>query len=258
MAIPDEIWAQSRYLQKVFSQATDKPVTYIPSAVELPAYQEKSRVELGVAAEPFAFLSVFDCNGWYQRKNPLAAVRAFQAAFAPSNRDVQLIVKMMNSRPEAPVHQELMRLAGQDDRIVIIDTFLSRSDMLALLNCADVFVSLHRSEGFGRVVAECMLLGKPVISTNYSGSVDFAHEGTAYVVDGPMINLKKGDYADYEGQSWMDPDMGMAATAMRRCVDDRQDTAAMALRGQRYMQDHHSVEAVAAQYLRRLETLGVI
>jgi glycosyltransferase involved in cell wall biosynthesis len=257
LSIPDEIWAQSRYLQKMFSESTEKPVTYIPSAVDIPAFEDRPRSDFGIPPGPFAFLSVFDCNGWYQRKNPLAAVRAFKAAFGPSNRDVQLIVKMMNSRSEAPVHQELMQLASQDSRILIIDRFLSRSDMLALLNCADVFVSLHRSEGFGRVVAECMLMGKPVISTNYSGSLDFAHEGTAYVVNGPMIPLQKGDYADHEGQSWMDPDIGETAEAMRRCVEDRLGTAEMALRGQAFLQTHHSIDAVAKLYKKRLDQLGV-
>jgi len=258
MAMPDEIWAQSRFLQEMFRQATDKPVVYVPSAVDLPSFEPKARQHFGLPAQPFAFLSVFDCNAWYQRKNPLAAVRAFQQAFPASERGVQLVVKMMNSRPEVPEHQELMRLAGMDDRIVIIDQFLSRQDMLALLDCADVFVSLHRSEGFGRVVAECMLLGKPVISTNYSGSVDFAHEGTAYVVDGPLIPLRKGDYADHEGQCWMDPDIELAASAMRRCLEDTEGTAAMAARGQAYMKAHHSIEAVARQYADRLKTIGVI
>lgn len=258
MAMPDEIWAQSRFLQEMFSQATDKPVVYVPSAVDLPSFEPRVRQHFGLPEQPFAFLSVFDCNAWYQRKNPLAALRAFELAFPASERGVQLVVKMMNSRPEVPEHQELMRLASLDDRIVIIDQFLSRQDMLALLDCADVFVSLHRSEGFGRVVAECMLLGKPVISTNYSGSVDFAHEGTAYVVDGPLIPLKKGDYADHEGQCWMDPDIELAASAMRRCLEDAEGTAAMAARGQAYMKAHHSIEAVARQYADRLKTIGVI
>jgi len=258
MAMPDEIWAQSTFLQQVFSQSTDKPVTYVPSAVEIPPFESKSRGELGIPPLPYTFMSVFDCNAWYQRKNPLAAVRAFQSAFPRHLREVQLVVKMMNSRPEVPEHQLLVQLASQDERIVIIDKFLSRSDMLALLKASDVFVSLHRSEGFGRVVAECMLLGKPVISTHYSGSVDFAHAGTAYVVDGPMIPLKKGDYADHEGQSWMDPDIDLAAAAMKRCLDDPIGTAAIALLGQAHIREFHSIEAVARLYVDRLRALGVM
>ena len=82
------------------------------------------------------------------------AVRAFLMAFPPARQDVRLVVKMMNSRPELPAYQDLMRLCAADSRIIVIDKFLSREDMLALLNNADAFVSLHRAEGFGRVIAE--------------------------------------------------------------------------------------------------------
>jgi glycosyltransferase involved in cell wall biosynthesis len=229
----------------------------MPLAVEQPEFTPRSREVFEIPEGPYTFLSVFDCNSWFQRKNPLGAIRAFQKAFPPENRDVQLVVKMMNKRDVMPEYIELMRVAALDPRIFVIDEFLSRSDMLALLDCVDVFVSLHRSEGFGRVVAESMLIGKPVISTNYSGSVDFAYEGTAYVVDGPLVDLKKGDYSEYEGQHWMDPDIGHAAQAMRRCVEDQAGTAAMALRGQKIIQQNHSIEAVSKRYAARLLELGV-
>ena len=258
LAIPDEIWAQSRYVQHMFEQETDKPIRYMPLAVEIPEFTPCSRARFDIPDGPFTFLSVFDCNSWFQRKNPMGAVRAFQKAFPPSNRDVQLVVKMMNRQNELPEYKELMRLAAQDSRVFIIDEFLSRNDMLALLDCVDVFVSLHRSEGFGRVVAESMLMGKPVISTNYSGSVDFAHEETAYVVDGPLVELKKGDYSEWEGQHWMDPDIGLAADAMRRCLEDREGTAAMAARGKKIIEQNHSIEAVSRRYLDRLRELGAI
>lgn len=258
LTIPDEIWAQSRYVQNMFEQETSKPIIYMPLAVEVPEFTPRTRTSFDVPEKPYTFLSVFDCNSWFQRKNPMGAIRAFQAAFPASNRDVQLVVKMMNTRHEMPEYKELMRMAAQDPRVFVIDEFLSRNDMLALLNCVDVFVSLHRSEGFGRVVAESMLLGKPVISTNYSGSVDFAHEGTAYVVDGPLVELKKGDYSEWEGQHWMDPDIGLAAEAMRRCVEDQSGTAAMAVRGKMIIEDNHSIEAVSRRYVKRLRELGAI
>lgn len=258
LAIPDEIWAQSRYVQQMFGKETDKPVVYMPLAVEVPEFTPRSRKSFDIPVKPYTFLSVFDCNSWFQRKNPMGAIRAFQTAFAASNRDVQLVVKMMNTRHEMPEYKELMRMAAQDPRVFVIDEFLSRNDMLALLDCVDVFVSLHRSEGFGRVVAESMLLGKPVISTNYSGSVDFAHEGTAYVVDGPLVELKKGDYSEWEGQHWMDPDIGLAADAMRRCVEDPDGTTAMAQRGLQIVRDNHSIEAVSRRYVTRLRELGAI
>ena len=46
---------------------------------------------------------------------------------------------------------------------------LDRDELRALQNLCDSFVSLHRSEGYGLGLAECMYLGKPVIGTNWSG-----------------------------------------------------------------------------------------
>lgn len=36
-----------------------------------------------------------------------------------------------------------------------------------------MFISLHRSEGFGLVMAEAMLLETPVIATNWSSNTEF-------------------------------------------------------------------------------------
>jgi glycosyltransferase involved in cell wall biosynthesis len=255
--IPDEIWAQSRFVQTMFQAATDKPVTYMPLAVDKPVFHPVSKSFFGIPEQAFTFLSVFDCNSWIKRKNPLAAIRAFDAAFPRSRSDVRLVVKIMNSRPDLAEYQELLQQAGNDPRIIVIDKFLSRNDMLALIDCCDVFVSLHRSEGFGRVIAEAMYIGKPVISTNFSGSVDFAFEQTAYTVDGPLVALQPGDYVEFENQHWMDPDVGMAADAMRRCIDDGEHTQALAAAGKLQIENNHTVFKVAVRYLNRLKALGV-
>ena len=146
---------------------------------------------------------------------------------------------------------------SKDPRIVLIDRFLPRQDMLALIDACDVFVSLHRSEGFGRVIAEAMYMGKPVISTNFSGSVDFAFEGTAYIVDGPLVPLQPGDYVDIAGQYWMEPDIGMASEAFKACLDNPERTRAIALAGQRQIAENHTIFNIAVRYLHRLKALGI-
>ena len=42
-----------------------------------------------------------------------------------------------------------------------------------LESACDSFVSLHRAEGFGFALAECMYLGKPVIATDWSATAEF-------------------------------------------------------------------------------------
>ena len=48
--------------------------------------------------------------------------------------------------------------------IHIVDRFLDRPSMAALMRRADCYVSLHRAEGFGLTLGETMALGKPVIA----------------------------------------------------------------------------------------------
>ena len=50
-----------------------------------------------------------------------------------------------------------------------IDRSLSARERDALVVGCDCYVSLHRSEGFGLTLAECMALGKPVIAHRVLG-----------------------------------------------------------------------------------------
>jgi hypothetical protein len=48
--------------------------------------------------------------------------------------------------------------------------------------CCDVFLSLHRSEGFGRGMAEALQLGVDVIAAAYGGDTDFCTGPLAHPV----------------------------------------------------------------------------
>ena len=50
---------------------------------------------------------------------------------------------------------------------------MGRCEVNTLLADVDVYVSLHRSEGFGLVMAESMYVGTPVIATDWSGNTEF-------------------------------------------------------------------------------------
>ena len=45
--------------------------------------------------------------------------------------------------------------------------------MADLIASADAVISMHRSEGFGLLLAQGMLAGKPVVGTGWSGNLDF-------------------------------------------------------------------------------------
>ncbi|WP_253189618.1 glycosyltransferase family 4 protein [Paraburkholderia fungorum] len=254
----DEIWAQSRFVQSVYRRLGDTPVHHMPMAVEVPAPQNPERARFGLPSGEFLFYLMFDGNSWLSRKNPLAGVRAFKEAFGESSSGVGLVIKAMNVRDEDPVWREVLSLASNDSRMHIVSERLSRQDTIDFMACCDAYISLHRSEGFGRVIAEAMALGQPVVATNFSGNVDFCDPDTAFLVDGELVPLRPGDYLFSEGQYWCDPDVSIAAQQLKRMIEDTPARKQIAQAGNARIQRDYSVEAVARAYQRRLsEITGV-
>ena len=151
-----------------------------------------------------------------------------------------LVVKAMRASPDNALWQRLMELAAVDGRIHVINETLSRGEVLDLYRACDCFVSLHRSEGFGRGIAEAMLLNKAVITTGYSGNMDFTTPGTAALVDHMLAPLAENDYPFGEGQHWAEPSIEHAAWWMQRLASqpqlrERQTQAAQALMNATYL-----------------------
>jgi glycosyltransferase involved in cell wall biosynthesis len=98
---------------------------------------------------------------------------------------------------------------------------LARDDAHAVMAACDIVLSLHRSEGFGLVPAEAMLLEKPVVATAWSGPVDFIDSAWAIPVPARLVPAvdPRGVF-QAPGAVWADPDVGEAAAALQRLAED--------------------------------------
>jgi glycosyltransferase involved in cell wall biosynthesis len=149
------------------------------------------------------------------RKNPLGVIEAFKLAFPNGHEAVGLVIKCMRPDINNPAWQRILKLAASDSRIHIIDQMLSKPEVLGLYKVCDCFVSLHRAEGFGRGIAEALLLGLNVIATNHGGNVDFCLLGSASLVCFKPCKVRKKDYVEATGQFWAEPDLISAASIMK-------------------------------------------
>jgi glycosyltransferase involved in cell wall biosynthesis len=254
----DEIWAPSTFIQSAFQAVSDVPVVYMPICVEIPPIQQVPRQEFGLATDRFLFLFVFDFLSFMERKNPLGTVRAFKHAFSRDRKDVGLVIKAMNGRVDDTRWQALVDLVGDDERIVIINETMDRERVIALIECCDCFVSLHRSEGFGRGPAEAMALGKPVVVTNYSGNTDFTKPTNSYTVNYSLIPVGPGEYVFSEGQVWAEPDVEHAAWQMRKVFDDRSESQQVGRSAAKFIKENFGQQAVGRRYEARLRQLGFV
>jgi glycosyltransferase involved in cell wall biosynthesis len=227
----DEVWAASRYTYEAFVKSCPKPVRHVPSAVTVDATEGAIRSSFGLPEGRFLFVFSFDGLSSIARKNPIACIEAFCKAFPQGDEPVGLVVKAMRPFPTHPAWQALLTRAERDRRIIVISETFSRGRLLDLYRVCDCFVSLHRSEGFGRCIAEAMMLAKPVIVTGYSGNLDYTTRGGAGLVDYRLQILSPGDYPFSEGQHWASPDLEHCAWWMRRMIESLDLRERLAERG---------------------------
>ncbi|RJQ74964.1 FkbM family methyltransferase [Pseudonocardiaceae bacterium YIM PH 21723] len=212
----DEVWTVSEFCAKAMSEHATVPVKAIPVPVRDPGpVQLRERT----ADDPVRFLFAFDFNSIGQRKNPWGVVEAFQRAF-PDRDNASLLIKAINGKKNTDAAERLRLAAAGDPRITLIEHYLSVADLNALYTESDAYVSLHRSEGFGLTVAEAMVRGMPVISTDYSSTTEFLSADTGWPVPYELIEVGIGHPPYPADAVWADPDLDAAAAAMREIAGD--------------------------------------
>lgn len=256
----DEVWAISDFVAASFRSRSPVSVLTMPLAVTVPALDPArfTKAYYGLPEDRFLFFFTFDAASYLDRKNPIAVVRAFKKAFGDDGAGVHLLLKTMNIEFGGRLWTELLEEVAGDARITIMSKRLSRDEVLGLNLACDAFVSLHRSEGFGRCIAEAMAYGKPVVVTNYSGSVDFAKEGTACVVDYRLVPVPEGAYPFGSGQVWAEPDVAGAATAMQRLATDETFRRQIAAAGRDYVRAHFNESLIGKKYELRLQQIRAL
>jgi glycosyltransferase involved in cell wall biosynthesis len=220
----DEIWTASRFVRDAFQQYTDRPVRVVPCVVEPALDTSRTRRDFGIPAGAVVCLFSFDANSTLARKNPMAVIETFRQAVPRAARGVSAILVMksinLHHYPEARhfFEHELASVGG-----VSIDDDLTPGEMGALVAMSDIYVSLHRSEGFGLGMAEAMYFGKAVIGTAYSGNTDFMSAANSCPIGYRLVEVSPaelrfnpGAETVYEyGQLWAEPNIDEASTRLR-------------------------------------------
>jgi glycosyltransferase involved in cell wall biosynthesis len=261
----DELWVLSEFVADACRTVTDLPITVVPSVVPQRPGIAGDRAAFGIPDSGVVVLYTFSASSSDARKNPWAVIEAFRQAFGPEERGTtaHLVIKAndLDRFPELAAHlaQAMASVNG-----TLLSRQMSREDMDTLLATCDVYLSLHRSEGFGLGMAEAMAMGKAVIATGYGGNVDFMPPGSAALVGYGIRPITAQDHrfapefgAWYSpGQLWADPDSGQAARWLRWLAGDEERRRAMGARAVEAIHEFCGPEAVGAVMAKRLAELG--
>jgi glycosyltransferase involved in cell wall biosynthesis len=113
-----------------------------------------------------------------------------------------------------------------------MNQIMDRAEVLGLISACDAYVSPHRAEGFGRTLAEAMLMGKPVVATNYSGNQFFMHHDVTLPVDYELVGVKRNQYHFIENEDeavWANPSISHLTKQMHKAIEKSKDPQWVAL-----------------------------
>jgi glycosyltransferase involved in cell wall biosynthesis len=260
-----EVWTPSTFCTNSIGRKSFIPVLTVPHTLDNNrTVIENGREYFKIDKDIYLFMFAYDCSSYVSRKNPNAAVQAFMKAFSPDDSHVGMMLKLIYSKENKEQDKEhikkLMETLSPYPHVYYIDRYLSDVEMRTLLHVSDTFVSLHRAEGYGLLPLEAMSLGTSVISTAWSGNMEYMNYKNAALVDYKLIPVN-GEYIGStpgDGYVWADPDIDEAAAHMRRLVSDNAWRDSLIKNGKHTADVYFNTDSTGKLIRNRLEFLKLI
>lgn len=219
----DEIWTPTAWGAEVFrSSGITRPIQIIPLGIDtqqfFPAAPRQHLLERTV------FVSVFE---WNPRKGWEGLMRAWQAAFSPSD-PVVLVLKIDCRVPAANPLRELAQATERPTApiTVIYNQPLKIDQLRELYQSADCFVLPTRGEGWGMPILEAMACGTPAIATDWSGSTAFLNQTNGYPLPISALVPAKFEHPYYTNARWAEPDVDALIALLRHVAANKTEREA--------------------------------
>ena len=253
----DEIWVASEFCRQAVQCITPLPVVRMPVVVDnLERRCRYDRRHFQFPDAVFVFCCIFDVSSSFERKNPLALVKAFRQAFRNSP-DVLLCLKYSNPNYDTESVSKLAQEVEGATNIVAFDRLFSDEENVSLHSAIDCLVSSHRSEGFGLNLAEAMYFGKPVIGTRYSSNLDFMTDENSYLIDCSLTPIVANHGPYLAGSVWAEPSVDHLTHLLRHVYEDSEGRSRKGRKAAEDIRSKYSVGVAAAAVRERFAALGL-
>ena len=216
----------------------EKPCEVLFEGLDLNTYYKKPTSSktniLKDIPEEFCFLYT---GGWLpgsfgeDRKNTGLMIKTFLETFnAPSVKKPALILKTHHTNyslldKEAiieKINSIRTQIKGHLPNIYLLHGEMTDEEINILNNDPKIksFISFTKGEGYGRPLAEAAITGKPIITTNWSGHVDFLKPDYNILIGGDLKKVDKSAANDWilEDSMWFNINTDVASKAMKDLV----------------------------------------
>lgn len=168
------------------------------------------------------------------RKNVGALIKSFYEAFKGKSNAPALVLKTSGGTlsiiDRDDVINKIEQIKSTIDSKILPNVYLvygdlTDEDMSDLYNHPKVkaHVSFTKGEGYGRPLLEAAITGKPILTSNWSGHLDFLRPETSILVEGKLTKVHKS--ASWKGvinedSEWFTIDYGQAISYMKDIYKD--------------------------------------
>ncbi len=164
----------SPYMQAQIEGWCTVPVAVVPNPIDPRAFAVRRTPQAGRARVCMV------CNGWGERKNPEAALLAFER-LSRSHTTVELVACGHDFGPGGQA-EHWWRERGMEGHVEFRGA-VSHAAVLKLMGESDVLLHPALEESFGAVVAEAMAIGLRVVAGAQSGAIPWVVGEAGALVD---------------------------------------------------------------------------
>lgn len=215
-----EIWTASDFSAHAFRhKIKDIPVKVVPLPLRMPSDTSFNKEHFGLP-KSVIILNIADLGSGFNRKNIVGAIEAFRK-ISNKVKNATMVLKLSGTKRFLEEKEEIDKLIFAVPNILVIDKFLSTDEMQGLINLSDIVVSLHRSEGFGLLMAEAMWHGKAILATPWSANMTFLPKNCACYVKYKLVDINDPQNIYKDKGVWAEPDINDAAAKLLKLVNDK-------------------------------------
>jgi glycosyltransferase involved in cell wall biosynthesis len=230
VACCNQVWVPSAFvaqsIERCFPDAHAKvrvreprvELDKLPTRTVEGRYAARNRV--GLRDDTVVVLTSFSVRSTLARKNPVAAIQAFRKSTGDLKIPAELFVRCLDADAFPSALLSLKQAAADDPRIHLVPIGQETSEIEDAYFAADIYISLHRSEGFGLNLAEALALGLPVLATRWGLSQSISAHPNFIGVPSKLVPVidPQHIYDQVAGALWAEADVEFAAAELRRLM----------------------------------------
>jgi glycosyltransferase involved in cell wall biosynthesis len=252
----------------------EKPIEVLFEGLDLDKYfkiQKPESTILKDVKEEFCFLFTGHwLPGIYgeDRKNVATLIRTFLETFNGPGKKKPALVLKTNQVNYSLIDKTGMlkninkikdRIPGSLPNIYLVHGEMTDEEMNLLNNDPKVkaFVSFTKGEGFGRPLLESIITGKPAITPNWSGHIDFIHPDYNILLGGELKNVHPSSSNEFllQESQWFNVNTDIASRAMKDIFKQYKKYWEASRKQTQYIKENFSLNIMAEKLNSLLPTI---